>query len=382
MRVLFTANPLLGHWLPMLPLARAALAAGHEVVVAAGPDVVPDLERRGFLAWSIGPTVETIHTNVGQRPREPAETEAERQVADGLAMFADPAVDRARDVQRLTARWQPDIVVQELYELGGSFVPAPLHVFHGLGTHYPGFVGLVDLALTRISATLGPPAWLTPITETVYVDPFPAELQPPEDQPFLEVMPIRPAAGEVGADDALPESVLRLSGPTVYLSFGTLFGSVDVFADALAALQALPVDVVLTCGLRVDPAAFGPLPGRVVVERYVPQALLLPRCSAVVCHAGAGTLIGALAHGLPLVCLPQGADQFGNAQQVARVGAGITLSPGQSTPEAIRAAVDAVLTDPSYASAARSLQAQIAQLPEPTAVMTALVARANGRDAS
>ena len=48
MRILLTSNPLVGHWLPMLPLARAAQAAGHEIVVAAGPNVVPDIERRGF----------------------------------------------------------------------------------------------------------------------------------------------------------------------------------------------------------------------------------------------------------------------------------------------------------------------------------------------
>ena len=55
MRILSSTNPLVGHWFAMIPLTRAAGAAGHEVVVAAGPDLVPDVERRGFAAWSVGP---------------------------------------------------------------------------------------------------------------------------------------------------------------------------------------------------------------------------------------------------------------------------------------------------------------------------------------
>ena len=54
----------------------------------------------------------------------------------------------------------------------------------------------------------------------------------------------------------------------------------------------------------------GSLPGNVHVSRVIPQSLLLPRCSAVVSHGGSGTLLAALAHGLPQVCLPQAADQL------------------------------------------------------------------------
>jgi UDP:flavonoid glycosyltransferase YjiC (YdhE family) len=50
MRILCTSNPLVGHWLPMLPLARAAREAGHDVIIATGPDAVPEIERRGFAA--------------------------------------------------------------------------------------------------------------------------------------------------------------------------------------------------------------------------------------------------------------------------------------------------------------------------------------------
>lgn len=87
----------------MLPLARAAREAGHDVIIATGPDALPEIERRGFTAWSIGSDLGTIQTGLRSRPRSAAETDEERLGADGLAMFADPAIARARDLLDRTA---------------------------------------------------------------------------------------------------------------------------------------------------------------------------------------------------------------------------------------------------------------------------------------
>jgi UDP:flavonoid glycosyltransferase YjiC (YdhE family) len=146
------------------------------------------------------------------------------------------------------------------------------------------------------------------MADTPYLDPFPPVLQPPDDQPFNDVIPIRPDAGEVRPGDVLPERVVTLPHErTVYLTLGTFFNAAAEFAVLLDALRDLPVNVVLTCGFGIQPESFEPLPPNVAVDQYMSQALLLPRCSAVGCHAGAGTIIGALAHGVPLVCLPRGA---------------------------------------------------------------------------
>ncbi|HEX3205426.1 MAG TPA: hypothetical protein VHQ68_04235 [Propionibacteriaceae bacterium] len=178
----------------MLPLARAAREAGHDVIIATGPDALPEIERRGFTAWSIGSDLGTIQTGLRSRPRSAAETDEERLVADGLAMFADPAIARARDLLDRTADWQPDMVVQEIYELGGTYLPARLHVLHGLGAHYPNFIRLASLALGHVRSTLGEPARRLPMADTPYVDPFPPVLQPPDDQPFTDVIAMRVGA--------------------------------------------------------------------------------------------------------------------------------------------------------------------------------------------
>jgi UDP:flavonoid glycosyltransferase YjiC (YdhE family) len=147
-----------------------------------------------------------------------------------------------------------------------------------------------------------------------------------------------------------------------------------VFEAALAGLRELPVDVVVTTGPGADPARFGPQPAHVLLEPYLPHSLLLPRCRLVVSHAGAGILFGALSHGLPQLLLPQGADQFMNAEACARTGAALVLGPGEVTADAVTSAVRRLLAESSFAAAASQVADEIAAMPHPDDVLESLVA--------
>jgi UDP:flavonoid glycosyltransferase YjiC (YdhE family) len=104
------------------------------------------------------------------------------------------------------------------------------------------------------------------------------------------------------------------------------------------------------------------VPPNVRVEQFVPQATVLPSCAAVISHGGSGTLLGALAAGVPLVLLPQGANQFENAWRCERIGVAAALFPEQATAPAITAALDAVLGEPSYREAAARVQGEIDEM--------------------
>ena len=79
----------------------------------------------------------------------------------------------------------------------------------------------------------------------------------------------------------------------------------------------------------------------------------------MVTHAGHGTVIKALAAGVPLVCLPQGRDQRDNAARVQRLGAGIRLGK-RATSAAIAGAIREVLDKDHYRAAAAAFAAQLA----------------------
>lgn len=155
--------------------------------------------------------------------------------------------------------------------------------------------------------------------------------------------------------------------PTVYFTLGTEFNleSGDLFERVLAGLGELPIAVVATVGSNLDPAMLGPVPDNARVERYVPQSTILPHASAVVCHGGSGSVLGALAYGLPLVLLPMGADQPLNAERCAALGVGRMLDVIAATQDDVRGAVSAVLGDPSYRSAAERMRDEFAALPGP-----------------
>ena len=149
------------------------------------------------------------------------------------------------------------------------------------------------------------------------------------------------------------------------MTLGTVFAqeSGDLFPRLIAAVRDLPVDVLVTVGPAIDPAELGPQPAHVRVERSVPLADVLPRCAAVVTHGGSGTVVAALAAGVPCVVLPLGADQPWNADRVAALGAGLVLDATTATPTQVRAALTEVLTVPAFRRAAEALQAEVAALP-------------------
>jgi len=94
------------------------------------------------------------------------------------------------------------------------------------------------------------------------------------------------------------------------------------------------------------------------VQRFAPHSELFPRAAAVVTHGGHGTVIRALAYGVPVVCLPMGRDQQGNAARVVARQVGKAL-PSTSSEAAIRQAIHEVVTIPQYRQRAQQLSAQI-----------------------
>jgi UDP:flavonoid glycosyltransferase YjiC (YdhE family) len=85
----------------------------------------------------------------------------------------------------------------------------------------------------------------------------------------------------------------------------------------------------------------------------------MPDCAAVVDHGGLGTVLRALAHGVPQLVLPLGRDQEFNASRAEALGAGIHL-PADASPERIRTALETLLGDPRYAEAAATAGRRIA----------------------
>jgi MGT family glycosyltransferase len=132
----------------------------------------------------------------------------------------------------------------------------------------------------------------------------------------------------------------------------------NLLQRAADALGELPVRGLVTTGPAVNPAAIR-APANVSVRRWVRHADVLPSCSAVLTHGGHGTVMKALAAGVPLVVAPLGRDQPDNAARVVHAGAGLWVSKKAGVP-ALRDAIARTLDEPRYRAAAQRMAATLA----------------------
>jgi UDP:flavonoid glycosyltransferase YjiC (YdhE family) len=134
----------------------------------------------------------------------------------------------------------------------------------------------------------------------------------------------------------------------------------------------LDVDALVASGPTIDTASLGGLPDNVKVAAWVPQADLMPYVDCVVQHGGSGTTLATLAAGLPQLVLPQGADQFTNAEALITSGAGDRLLASELSAEAVAMKVRTLLTGGAARAAARALAAEIAAMPSPKDIVARL----------
>lgn len=368
MRILFTFIGGNGHFEPLVPIAQAAKLAGHTIAIACGPSMVPTVERAGFTALALGTGASSPPE---RRPLRPLDLEREYQeFRDHFA--GDGARNRAPRTIAMCGEWQPDLLVCEETDFGSMIAAERLGLPYAtvLVLAAGSFIRaeVVGDALNALRAAHGLPRdpELTLLSRYLVLSPFPPSYRDPAFPLPATAYSFRPPM--LGATrNSTPAWASALPGaPTVYFTLGTIFNleSGDLFARVLTGLRDLPINLIVTVGHHIDPAEFGPQPANIHIKQYIPQAAILPWCSATISHGGSGSVLGTLAHGLPSVLIPMGADQPLNAARCSALGLAQVLDPLETTPEMAREAVAAVLADPVYRQAAGRIRDEIAALPE------------------
>ena len=146
--------------------------------------------------------------------------------------------------------------------------------------------------------------------------------------------------------------------PLVLVSLSTLNqGQAPLMRRILRAAGQLNARVLVTLGPALDPAAFE-APENARLERFVPHASVLPHAATMITQCGLGTVVKALSHGVPMLCLPVLGDQPENAARVVARGAGIRLS-GDAAPGEIATAIGRLLREPQFREAALAFAAAL-----------------------
>jgi UDP:flavonoid glycosyltransferase YjiC (YdhE family) len=384
MRVLVSSWGWRSHFYPLVPLAWALRAAGHEVLVASQPGMTETIVGAGLPAVAVGADLDFAEVFGGRIGR--VATRAER-AGGAPAESVQPAVTPDGGVVRFAAATVADLVA-----FGREFGP-DLVVFEPQ-----------NLAAAVTAAALGVPGvrQLWGPDETTQLDLDPATvLGPLAELAGVDVADVRPS-GDLLLDPCPPGLQVRLAGPSapvryvpyngpsvlpdwlrtppsrprVCLTGGTMMASLGIDSPldlpaVIAELAGLDIELVLALH-PAQHAGLTDLPDNVRLPR-TPLALqlVLPTCQALIHQGGAGSMMTALAAGVAQLVVPLVSDQHFNAERLVAVGAGVRLPDGAG-PAQVRQLVGELVADSPVARRATELADQIAAMPPPSQVVPVL----------
>jgi UDP:flavonoid glycosyltransferase YjiC (YdhE family) len=376
MRMLFTTWAWPSHYLPMVPLAWAARAAGHEVRVASQPALADTIARSGLTGTLVGRDLDIterfrrdVFALIDRNWKAITPADIQLMGERATAMFMDLAEAMTGDLVAFAQAWRPDVVVYDPLTYAGPIaaavlgVPAVRHLFGPdqppTAFEHAGLRPLLDRYGLDGLDTLG----------ALTVDPCPPSLSMPgpEHRQHTRYIPYN-GPGIVPAWLREPPEK-----PRICVSWGTstvkFCGAHHYLAGDMAlAARELDVEVVVAVS-AADRPLLGELPGDVRVVEALPLNLLLPSCAAIVHQGGAGTTLTAAVSGVPQLVVPCLPDQLLNITRLAGVGAGACLLRKGRPIEALRAEATSVLAElidgPTHREAATLLSHEIAEQPPP-----------------
>ncbi|MET0371060.1 MAG: nucleotide disphospho-sugar-binding domain-containing protein [Sphingobium sp.] len=148
----------------------------------------------------------------------------------------------------------------------------------------------------------------------------------------------------------------------------TPFDSEIILQAALGTLGDRDVDVVLTTGYQAVPEGMS-FPPNIHFANFVSGPAMAARCDLMIHHGGHGSMVNGLAAGKPAVIIPTNSERESNARRLASLGACEVVQPIDSWATEKRvdhavfaAAVERVLSEPSYRQAAQAVGERLRQL--------------------
>ncbi|MGW5849819.1 activator-dependent family glycosyltransferase [Streptomyces sp. NPDC055254] len=430
MRVLFTTHTAKSHLFAQVPLAWALRAAGHEVHMAGQPDLAADITGTGLTAVAAGAPLDQAAQMESYEQHDEAESrdgaggaDDYRAVAERFAYWTDMTEIRPEklsyaymhgvftamatqvfqqysapamvdDLVRHARWWRPDLVVWDPLTFAGPVaarVSGAAHVRLLFGLD---LIGRMRASYLDAVRRLPPGQREDPMEEWLgwtmrrYGGEFSEDLVVGQ----RTIDPLPPSLRFLDGPDRVPMRLVTHNGSSVLpdwlrepprrkricltlgVSHRELLGADRVpLGEVLAALAGADAEVVATLN-KAQLASVTEVPDNVRVVDFVPLEALLPSCSAVIHHGGAGTFNTALSCGVPQLILPDGVwDTDHKARLLEERGAGIRVAePERADAATLRALLGRLLEEPSFARAAARLRQESRGMPAPGDVVPVL----------
>lgn len=358
--------PIVSHVLPGLGIIRELVARGHRVTYANDPFVADRIEATGA---ELVPCASVLPVADNNWPTDPVAA---------MDLFLDEAMQA---LPQLRAAYDDDPADLYLYDIG-AYAARALAESQGrplmqLSPSFVAWEGYEEEVAAHLRGLPGAPAhrerfgrWLAGCgASTLDVDAFsgpparalaliPEAMQPSADRVDTKTVTFVGPCFDAQADTGRwtrpegAENVLLISLGSAYTH------RPEFYRQCLAAYGNLPGwHVVLQIGRHTDPRELGDIPPGVEVHPWVPQRAILEQADAFVTHAGMGGCGDGLLAGVPMIAVPQGAEQFMNADRLVELGVARRIDTPDATAETLRAALNALVNDPETARRSARLRA-------------------------
>ncbi|MYW00535.1 macrolide family glycosyltransferase [Streptomyces sp. SID3343] len=360
--------PAVSHVLPSLEIVRELVVRGHRVSCVNDPAVAELLAPTGaeFVPYrSVLPVTDNAW------PEDPIAAmglfldDAVQALPQLRAAFdADPADLYLYDIGAYAARALAERQERPIVQLSPSYVAwqgyeaevaSQIRQLPGGDAYWARFadwLATCGATTTDVDAFGGRPARVVAIV--------PRAMQPNAERVDDNVVTF---VGPCPGDRAEQRSWTRPEGAerVLLISLGSAFTrQSEFYRRCLAAFGGLPGwHVVLQIGRHTDPADLGDVPSNVELHPWVPQLAILRQADAFVTHAGMGGSSEGLMTGVPMIAVPQAADQFANADRLVELGVARRLDTADATADALRAALLDLTADPTVAERSARLRAQV-----------------------
>ncbi len=407
-RILFITEPGMGHVHPLLPVMHNLQARGHAVALATSRLYQERIEREGLPFYPLSPHYSEERLEEFFPPIRYLRPHYLRVSYDFLRIFMASIPARIPELQQIAQVFQPSVVVAGPLTFAAHLfceqqalpwaVLSPMTHFMSPSLHAPpaGFprvetlpaalslpyrLGLKGalrtatalmapwrLALNRYRRQLGLPPHADPLSPNIvapYLLIHTCSREYDYNRPDLppQVYYVGPSVWDRPIDWQMPSWLANRppNKPLVYVTLGTVFNTrLGVFRKIIRALGQLDVFGLVVTGPGCPPDLFSAVPSNVRIESYIPQTALQAeprtRPALIISHGGVNTVLTALSDGIPLLCIPLGADQPDNAQRCVDAGAGLRLDRRLLTTARLKRAIHTLLSQPSFTRQAKQMQ--------------------------
>ena len=367
--IVFFCIPAHGHTNPTLNVVRELTARGHRVVYYSYDEFREKIEDAGAEFISCNGNDAQLHLTKEEGAKIGADLALSTRVRVDTTLSLDEPVCRAME------RLKPDCIVADSMAVWGKVVAKKLGI--------PFVCSTTTFAFNKESAKIMPHSLRETLSMILSLGKVNAQVKRLRQAGY----PVKSVLDLIGSDESVPTVVytsplfqpcaetfpehFAFVGPSirparsqvaktgeklVYISMGTVNNDMlPLYRACVQAVKGTLWQVILSVGDQVDREELGTLPDNVAVFSSVDQIAVLQKADVFLTHCGMNSASEGLYFGVPLVMLPQTSEQSGVAVRAEQLGAGLRLR--KTTPDAIRAALEKAMDDPSYRENAEKIGA-------------------------